>query len=176
MSSRLAHGRLKSLIISTERNMVVASSTDLPSDVLQHVQLEHSITHLQKDGSIYNVRPFPELGITVVTWASTVPLQKSWHRQALIWLPAGILLGLLTAALYSAHFAPFYSPLITSYRTLSSIGISRSTISRLFHSKRGKWSGQKRWLAGHRPTEAICRLKFSSHWRKRLGFLSRSPV
>lgn len=38
------------------------------------------------------------MGITIVTWASTLPLQKTWHRQALIWLPAGILIGLLTAA------------------------------------------------------------------------------
>lgn len=85
-------------IIGTVRNVVVASSADLPSDVLQHVQQEPSITHFKKDGSIYNARPFPELGITIVTWASTLPLQKTWHRQALIWLPAGILIGLLTAA------------------------------------------------------------------------------
>ena len=85
-------------IIGTMRNVVVASSADLPSDVLQHIQQERSITHFNKDGSIYNARPFPELGITIVTWASTLPLQKTWHRQALIWLPAGILIGLLTAA------------------------------------------------------------------------------
>lgn len=63
-------------IIGTMRNVVVASSADLPSDVLQHIQQERSITHFNKDGSIYNARPFPELGITIVTWASTLPLQK----------------------------------------------------------------------------------------------------
>lgn len=63
-------------IIGTVRNVVVASSADLPSDVLQHVQQEKSITHFKKDGSIYNARPFPELGITIVTWASTLPLQN----------------------------------------------------------------------------------------------------
>lgn len=63
-------------IIGTMRNVVVASSADLPSDVLQHIQQERSITHFNKDGSIYNARPFPELGITIVTWASTPPLQN----------------------------------------------------------------------------------------------------
>ena len=84
-------------IIGTIKNRVVASSADLPTDVLHHLQKDRSITHFQKDGSIYNARPFPELGITIVSWASTLPLQKSWHRQALIWLPAGIIIGLLTA-------------------------------------------------------------------------------
>lgn len=64
-------------IIGTVRNIVVASSANLPSDVLQHVKQESSITHFQKDGNIFNARPFPELGITIVTWASTLPLQKN---------------------------------------------------------------------------------------------------
>lgn len=84
-------------IVGTVSNIVVASSADLPLDVLHHLQKDRSISHFQKEGSIYNSRPFPELGITIVSWASTLPLQKSWHRQALIWLPAGIIIGLLTA-------------------------------------------------------------------------------
>ena len=54
-------------IIGTARNVVVASSAALPSDVLQHVKQEQSITHFQKGSSIFNARPFPELGITIVT-------------------------------------------------------------------------------------------------------------
>lgn len=38
------------------------------------------------------------MGITIVSWAPTAPLERSWYRQAFIWLPAGIVTGLLAAA------------------------------------------------------------------------------
>lgn len=85
-------------IIGADKSRIVTSSGRLPTDILQNLQQDNDTFHLQKEGVIYNARPFPELGITVVSWASTLPLQKIWHRQALIWLPAGILIGLLTAA------------------------------------------------------------------------------
>lgn len=44
-------------IIGTVRNIVVASSANLPSDVLQHVKQESSITHFQKDGNILTLAP-----------------------------------------------------------------------------------------------------------------------
>lgn len=153
-------------IIGTARNVVVASSAALPSDVLQHVKQEHSITHFQKDSNIFNARPFPELGITIVTWASTLPLQKTWHRQALIWLLPGLSSACLPPPLFCA-FCVAYSPPIISCRMLSSIGISRSITSPLSRSQREKWSGQKHWPVGSRPMGAICRLKFLSRWRRR---------
>lgn len=97
-------------IIGTTRKTVVASSDNLPPDILHNLQIDNAITHLEKNGVIYNARPFPELGITIVSWASTLPLQKIWHRQALIWLPAGITIGLLTAAFILSIFRRLQSP------------------------------------------------------------------
>jgi len=150
-------------IIGTARNVVVASSAALPSDVLQHVKQEHSITHFQKDSNIFNARPFPELGITIVTWASTLPLQKTWHRQALIWLPAGIIIGLLTAAFILRILRRLQSP----HHQLQDAIQHRSITNPLSRSQREKWSGQKHWPVGSRPMGAICRLKFLSRWRRR---------
>lgn len=45
-------------IIGTVRNVVVASSADLPSDVLQHVQQERSITHFKKMAAFITPAPF----------------------------------------------------------------------------------------------------------------------
>lgn len=84
-------------ITGSASNEVVASSGTIPPDILHKMQNDNVISHLEKDGVIYNARPFPELNITIVSWASTLPLQKIWYRQALIWLPAGIIFGLLTA-------------------------------------------------------------------------------
>lgn len=84
-------------IIGVKRNTVIASSSALAPNILQFTQ-EATPRHLESHGIIYEVRPFPEMGITIVSWSSTLPLQKIWYRQALIWVPAGILIGLLAAA------------------------------------------------------------------------------
>ncbi len=34
---------------------------------------------------------------SIITWASTKMLQKGWHRQVFIWLPLGLVIGLLAA-------------------------------------------------------------------------------
>ena len=84
-------------IIGAKHNTVIASSGALAPNILQFTQ-ETTPRHLESHGIIYEIRPFPEMGITIVSWASTLPLQKIWYQQALIWVPAGILIGLLAAA------------------------------------------------------------------------------
>lgn len=37
------------------------------------------------------------MNISIITWASTKMLQKGWHRQVFIWLPLGLVIGLLAA-------------------------------------------------------------------------------
>lgn len=84
-------------IIGRERNTVVASSGKLDPAILPLIQHETPL-RLENRGIQYAIHPFPEMGITIVSWAPTAPLERSWYRQAFIWLPAGIVTGLLAAA------------------------------------------------------------------------------
>jgi sensor c-di-GMP phosphodiesterase-like protein len=43
------------------------------------------------------MKPVPDLGFTVVAWATLKPLAETWHQQLLFWLPFGILISLLAA-------------------------------------------------------------------------------
>lgn len=84
-------------IIGQEHNTVAASSGKPDPAILPLIQHETPL-RLENRGIQYAIHPFPEMGITIVSWASTAPLEKSWYRQAFIWLPAGIITGLLAAA------------------------------------------------------------------------------
>ena len=135
-------------IIGTMRNVVVASSADLPSDVLQHIQQERSITHFNKDGSIYNARPFPELGITIVTTGVYPAICKNPAPPSADLAPGRYSYRLAHRRLCFAYFAPLTVAPITSCRTLSSIGTSKSTINQLSLLKTGKVVGAEalaRW-------------------------------
>jgi sensor c-di-GMP phosphodiesterase-like protein len=55
------------------------------------------MTSIQYNGSMYVMKPVPELGFTVVAWATLKPLAETWHRQLLFWLPFGMLISLLAA-------------------------------------------------------------------------------
>ena len=52
---------------------------------------------VQYNGSMYVMKSVPELGFTVVAWATLKPLAETWHRQLLFWLPFGMLISLLAA-------------------------------------------------------------------------------
>lgn len=84
-------------IIGTTHNIVIASSGALAPNILQYTQ-ETIPRHVESHGIVYEIRPFPEMGISIVSWSSTLPLEKIWYRQALIWIPLGIVIGLLAAA------------------------------------------------------------------------------
>ncbi len=46
--------------------------------------------------------------------APTAPLERSWYRQAFIWLPAGIVTGLLAAAFILRILRRLQSPATVS--------------------------------------------------------------
>jgi sensor c-di-GMP phosphodiesterase-like protein len=46
---------------------------------------------------MYVTKPVPDLGFTIVAWATLKPLDESWHQQLLFWLPFGILVSLIAA-------------------------------------------------------------------------------
>lgn len=84
-------------IIGEANNIVAASSNRLDPDIIR--QLQQSPGQYREDrNSVYTIQRSPEMNIAIVTWASTLPLQKNWYRQAFIWLPLGMMASLLAAA------------------------------------------------------------------------------
>ncbi len=86
--------------------------------------------HIENNGIIYDILPLPEMNISIITWASTKMLQKGWHRQVFIWLPLGLVIGLL-AAMFVLRICAVSSHRIIGCRMLSKIVIFACTISRL---------------------------------------------
>lgn len=83
-------------LIGHTNNLVFASSTALDPNVLNLLK-NRDVSRLQYNGSMYITRSVPDLGFTVVAWATLQPLDKDWHQQLLFWLPFGTLISLLAA-------------------------------------------------------------------------------
>ena len=104
-------------LVGTLRDVVFASSSKLDMQVFNNMQRSGS-THFQHDGSMYNVHNVPELGFSIVVWASLQPLQEIWHHQLIFWLPFGVLFSLLTAWFVLRILRRLQSP---RYRLLDAI-------------------------------------------------------
>ncbi|QRG78118.1 EAL domain-containing protein [Citrobacter sp. R56] len=89
--------QIDAAIIGEAHNIVIASSDRLKPEIIQQLQ-QAANQHMENNGTLYNIQPFPEMRISIVTWSSALSLQKNWYRQALIWLPVGLVIGLLSAA------------------------------------------------------------------------------
>lgn len=90
--------RIDTAIIGDTNNVVISSGGKIKPDIIQRLQQSPG-KYVEENGIIYNIQHFPDMRISIATWSSSLLLEKSWHRQAFIWLPAGIIIGLLTAAL-----------------------------------------------------------------------------
>lgn len=83
-------------LVGSKSHLIFASSSKLDPHIRNLVK-DQGVTRIQYNGSIYIMKPVPELGFTVVAWAALKPLAETWHKQLLIWLPFGILISLLAA-------------------------------------------------------------------------------
>ncbi|EPW0773691.1 EAL domain-containing protein [Escherichia albertii] len=88
--------RIDAAIVGNVHNIVITSSDEIARGIITRLQ-EKTGEHVESNGIIYNIQPFPEMNISIITWASTQLMQKGWHRQVFIWLPVGLLIGLLAA-------------------------------------------------------------------------------
>nr|WP_318382546.1 EAL domain-containing protein [uncultured Enterobacter sp.] len=104
-------------LVGTDSDRVIASSANLDPLVWQQVR-KTGLNQLKYRGSMYNVQRYPELGVAIVAIASLRPLEKSWHRQLLIWLPFGLLMSLLIAGFLLRYLRRLQSP---HYRMLDAI-------------------------------------------------------
>lgn len=83
-------------LIGTNSGRVIASTSTLEPSMLQQIHPD-TPRQLQTQNNAWNILYVPEMGITIVTWASLAPLAQSWYHLLIIWVPLGLLLSLLLA-------------------------------------------------------------------------------
>ena len=83
-------------LVSSTTHLIFASSKNLDPHVRDAIR-GTEMTSVEYKGSMYVMKPIPELGFTIVAWAALKPLAQTWHRQLLFWLPFGMLISLLAA-------------------------------------------------------------------------------
>ncbi|MCN7450491.1 cyclic-guanylate-specific phosphodiesterase PdeB [Escherichia coli] len=88
--------QIDAAIIGNAHNVVITSSDELAQGIITRLQKTPG-EHIENNGIIYDIQPLPEMNISIITWASTKMLQKGWHRQVFIWLPLGLVIGLLAS-------------------------------------------------------------------------------
>lgn len=89
---------INAALIATRSGHIIAQNADLTPNLWENAHRD-GVRTFERKGMMYNLRDYPELGISLVVWASTLPLDESWHRQLLIWLPLGIFISLAGAGL-----------------------------------------------------------------------------
>ncbi len=88
--------QIDAAIIGNAHNTVITSSDEIARGIITQLQKTPG-EHIENNGIIYDIQPLPEMNISIITWAPTKMLQTSWYRQVFIWLPVGLLIGLLAA-------------------------------------------------------------------------------
>ncbi|BDD52696.1 EAL domain-containing protein [Phytobacter diazotrophicus] len=83
-------------LVGTNSGRVIASNRTLDPEMLKQIDLTTPTQRLI-GGEAWNTLQVPELGVTIITWASLTPLKESWHRLLVIWVPVGLLLSLVLA-------------------------------------------------------------------------------
>lgn len=96
-------------LIAQDSGKVIAKNNNFDLAIWRQAEREGD-SSLFKNGNLYDIRDYPDLGISLVIWASTKPLTASWHRQMLIWLPVGILISLVGAWLIIRVLRRLQSP------------------------------------------------------------------
>lgn len=104
-------------LVSLVSNRVIASSASMTPAEWQRIQ-QSGMDQLKYRGTMYSVQRYPEFGVAIVAVASLQPLEKSLHRQLLIWLPSGLLMSLLLAGFLLRCLRRLQSP---HYRMLDAI-------------------------------------------------------
>ncbi|MGK9173951.1 EAL domain-containing protein [Yokenella regensburgei] len=84
------------LIGINTRRVIASSSTAPGAEILRELNALHPV-QLKAHNAAWNITPVPQMGIAIITWASLAPLETSWLRLLVFWLPVGLLLSLALA-------------------------------------------------------------------------------
>lgn len=112
------------VMLNVDKNQTIASTTTLDLNAWQQIQ-QKKLDHLNYHGTLYNVKWYTEFGVAIITIAPIAPLEESWHRQLLIWLPFGLLMSVLLAAFLVRYLRRLQSP---HYRMLDAINAREITV------------------------------------------------
>ena len=94
----LGHEEIHTLLFGTKRDQIIISSKPLNADVWEKIKHQNAET-LTLNSTVYRLHRIPELGLAIVTWSSTLPLQNKLHQQLMLWLPIGLFTSLLASFL-----------------------------------------------------------------------------
>ncbi len=87
------HNPVNVAMIGLEHSRLITSNVKLPDDSWK--SLLNSGAEKYYDGNYdYVIRRSPALGLAMIAWAPSAPLQSVWYKQMLTWLPIGILFSL----------------------------------------------------------------------------------
>lgn len=96
-------------LIDPAVHRIIASSGTF-SDQIWPAARATSGTHLTLNNQRYALTPVAQDRLMVVTWASLVPLKKAFYHQLLFWVPFGLVISLLAAAIVSWVQHRLHSP------------------------------------------------------------------
>ena len=105
----LASWSMDSAVIGLTRNRVVVSSAPLSLPVWQHMR-DHNLTRYEEAGNMYSMLRNNQANFAVVVWAPTHPMKAASNQQLMLWLPVGILVSLMAAALMLRILKRLQSP------------------------------------------------------------------
>ncbi|VUS34441.1 Putative cyclic-di-GMP phosphodiesterase YlaB [Klebsiella pasteurii] len=105
----LGHEEIHTLLFGTKRDQIIISSKPLNADVWEKIKHQNAET-LTLNSTVYRLHRIPELGLAIVTWSSTLPLQNKLHQQLMLWLPIGLFTSLLASFLLLRLLRRLHSP------------------------------------------------------------------
>lgn len=87
------HNPVNVAMVGMEHNRLIASNTELPNSRWE-AEIQKGTTSYSDGKNAWVIRYSPALGLAMIAWAPSAPLQMAWYRQMIIWLPIGILFSL----------------------------------------------------------------------------------
>jgi len=100
---------INSALVGAKTGKIIANSAPFAIALWHEANAKH-INSLLHDGTLYDFRDYPDLGVSQVVWASSAPLTAKWHQQLIIWLPIGLVVSLLAALLILRSVRKLQSP------------------------------------------------------------------
>lgn len=87
------HNPVDVAMVGMEHNRLIASNAKLPNNSWE-TQIRKGVEAYSDGQNDYVIRRSSELGLAMIAWAPSAPLQAAWYKQMVIWLPIGILFSL----------------------------------------------------------------------------------
>ncbi len=100
---------INTVLIGSQSHSIVAQTAPFDLRLWEQARRtgEHTFEH---HGMLYNLRDYPDIGLSQMVWAPVAPLTDKWHQQLLLWLPLGVLISVLASLLILRMVRNLQSP------------------------------------------------------------------